>query len=112
MQATCPRCGSAHQAWTDGLAIPCALCGYTALLVSARPPTANDGEPARWAVALAGCVAVSGLVLVCALVLTHLAGEAASASAHDILGASAQAGGFQPTVPACQDPSLWVPAGP
>lgn len=110
MQATCPRCGSAHQAWTDGLAVPCAACGYTALLVSARPPTANDGEPARWAVALAGCVAVSGLVLVCALVLTHLAEVAESE--RDFLGVSAQAGACQLTAPLCQDPSLWVPAGP
>lgn len=106
MQATCPRCGNSHIAQTEGPAVPCPSCGYTALVVSAAPPAPHDGEPARWGSALVGCMAVSALVLICALALARLA--EADELQPSLLGQAPGSENCQSTEPVCVDPSLWA----
>jgi len=87
--------------------MPCPSCGYTALVISAAPPpNREDGEPARWGAALVGCMAVSGLVLVCALALARLA-EAAEPAEQALVEGSLE-GPCEVTAPVCVDPTLWA----
>ena len=88
--------------------MPCPSCGYTALVVSAAPPPRDDTDPARWAAALAGCMVVSGLVLVCALMLARLAEADDNAALMRSTGAMSADANCQSTLPACVDPSLWA----
>lgn len=107
MQATCPRCGNSHIAHTEGPAIPCPSCGYTALVISAAPPAGpEDGEPARWGAALLGCVAVSALVMVCALTLARLA--EAEDHPKPLVGHAVAEEPCESAEPVCVDPSLWA----
>ncbi len=91
----------------DGPAVPCPSCGYTALVVSARPPARDDEGAARWAAALLGCMVVSGLVIVCAMTLARLA-EADDDSQTTSAGALPSDVNCETTLPACVDPSLWA----